>query len=1379
MLGSKVGRLVSDTHMSLWVDMVAREGEWAGFLRRGFSYFSWAFFMGAAVWKVSEAAHFATARSPRSPMDGDRGGESTSLFAQPHPWLPRVASFDLLASAPASSSNASASAADLIVKPLSDLVAPRWHAPSPGTDLNKPPRDINPSNGFLAAWQPYRLFPTHQPQRGRGTAPPDFVATADNLKALLQMPWTNQPVSLAVHRCGSTLLLDDVNERQANAMCESLGGPGFFAGDPHASAPHQSHGLPRRPPPGFPADYSRLRRPSIDTVTSGSSSPRPVGSYAAAAAAAAPPIGPTRTTTGGHRQGESQAVLEAKLLYHSLSVEAGLGRLDIRGPDGAPAGDGTTDRTRNIDACPDDDDDDRSRMRRPPAVIHLPPPPPKPGASGPPGALQLRGPARAVADAMVSSAASTQLATGDEDAPNDGGDGTKTPSEAGAAASGEAFGQPHLFEWEVHGHRLLVESSLVVFRREGRTPMSLKLVDLDADRPNTGTALSTWLDNAIAGVPELAVCYHRGGLIHHYDVLQTDDIARLCAPPFDPDVILTYAARVLEFLQHHCKDDGSQYWLLGDGSREGGLHLYDVTKGVVTASSQGGGGGGGGMKHTTSEDSSDNDDDDDVDDGDDGQRALPAPGPIRLPWVDRSERHSGTVTPGSEPGASTGHNEHVSANHHATTGDRPNDGASSLPGVAGALGRYALLERVAAVLSPTDHPAMFSAYKEELASACLAGISDEKAPNTDVDTDDTDDWGWSRDRRLSPGADPTPPSSGKGDLRQGVGPRLARKALGHLAEATAALTAALKSMNGGGERGDHGENSAGAGEPDSSPPGSVGPRTHLRRVLAARCACKIGIARAMYRAGNLGGALAVAESAAVDDARGADLLHDAGDPETTDENKTRTALGPGHGSVCAILGDVHAELRGDDENHALARREWETARSRLARDGEPEGSTQRATGEPPGGNGDRDGSAAMGHPPPSAFLGRGPVKDARSHAAAAEACYASAATHGTTSIDTKGVWRRYGALRNERGKGALREAMEMSVDADDEVNKAGADFALQCAETCYADASVAFERAKDRVNAALVALNRAQACRARAAWSLPRSRETTAGEKGRADDGVPPGLDGWRLREFESAAGHCRRALQSLSREDRNKPPPQGVIAAVRAELGNALLASGLEFRRLGVDFDAASRMEEAIRTLQVGCVGSPAGAASLATAHYHLGGLLADAALARAAETGPGDEDSHGANNKFLPAQRHLERALVGFPPNTAPLDHVRLRVRLAGLADAAGEGAVRGGGGGVAGVGHREAAAAHLLSSHAAFASAPPGAEGEQGWIDARHQTETMLLAVLKNLVQSSVGGKRHGGHRDLYSRALRGFGTSLREFSSRLRELEDAARVAHVMR
>ena len=373
----------------------------------------------------------ATAPSPRGPMD--RGGDSTSLFAQPHPWLPRVASFDLLASAPAPSSSPSSSDAHTRGNAHAlDLVAPRWHAPTPGTDLNKPPRDTAdpPAAGFVAPWQPYRLFPTHQPPRGRGTAPPDFIATADNLKALLQMPWTNQPVSLAVHRCGTTLLLDDVNERQANAVYESLGGPGLFPpwmpGGPRASDPGGERESispgpwdpkvprPRRPPPGFPADYSRLRRPIIDQPGLDGRSPGPkasdargpVGSYAAAAKT---PIGPSQGRSRVRGRGESQAALEAKLLYHSLSVEAGLGRLDIReGAEGAEGADDSDER---------EEDEDERRMRRPPAVIHLPPPPPK--STAPTGALQLRGAARAVADAMVSFAAPARLgaenACGDEE----------------------------------------------------------------------------------------------------------------------------------------------------------------------------------------------------------------------------------------------------------------------------------------------------------------------------------------------------------------------------------------------------------------------------------------------------------------------------------------------------------------------------------------------------------------------------------------------------------------------------------------------------------------------------------------------------------------------------------------------------------------------------------------------------------------------------------------------------------------------------------------------------------------------------------------------------------------------------------------------------
>ena len=38
-----------------------------------------------------------------------------------------------------------------------------------------------------------------------------------------------------------------------------------------------------------------------------------------------------------------------------------------------------------------------------------------------------------------------------------------------------------------------------------------------------------------------------------------------------------------------------------------------------------------------------------------------------------------------------------------------------------------------------------------------------------------------------------------------------------------------------------------------------------------------------------------------------------------------------------------------------------------------------------------------------------------------------------------------------------------------------------------------------------------------------------------------------------------------------------------------------------------------------------------------------------------------------------------------------------------------------------------------------------------------------MLKNPVQCSVGGKRDGGHSELYSDATRGFGGSLRNFGA----------------
>ena len=90
-------------------------------------------------------------------------------------------------------------------------------------------------------------------------------------------------------------------------------------------------------------------------------------------------------------------------------------------------------------------------------------------------------------------------------------------------------------------------------------------------------------------------------------------------------------------------------------------------------------------------------------------------------------------------------------------------------GVAGAAGRYALLERVAAVLTADAHPEMFAAYKEELAAACLSGANVDLDERFDDDRFDDEDE-TARAPSTTPGAAP-PLASSRGDLAPGAGTR--------------------------------------------------------------------------------------------------------------------------------------------------------------------------------------------------------------------------------------------------------------------------------------------------------------------------------------------------------------------------------------------------------------------------------------------------------------------------------------------------------------------------------------------------------------------------------------------------------------------------------
>lgn len=82
------------------------------------------------------------------------------------------------------------------------------------------------------------------------------------------------------------------------------------------------------------------------------------------------------------------------------------------------------------------------------------------------------------------------------------------------------------------------------------------------------TWLDAWLDNVMASVPEVAICYHQNGVVQGYELLKTDDIFLLKgvsddgSPAFHPYVVQQNGLSVLRFLQENCEQDPGAYWVL-------------------------------------------------------------------------------------------------------------------------------------------------------------------------------------------------------------------------------------------------------------------------------------------------------------------------------------------------------------------------------------------------------------------------------------------------------------------------------------------------------------------------------------------------------------------------------------------------------------------------------------------------------------------------------------------------------------------------------------------------------------------------------------------------------------------------------------------------
>ncbi|XP_047342228.1 uncharacterized protein LOC124945778 [Impatiens glandulifera] len=137
-----------------------------------------------------------------------------------------------------------------------------------------------------------------------------------------------------------------------------------------------------------------------------------------------------------------------------------------------------------------------------------------------------------------------------------------------------------ILSWQFHNFRMLLGSDLLLFSNEKYVPVSLHLWDVSR-KVTSLTWLEAWIDNVMASVPELTICYHQDGVVQGYELLKTDDIfiskgvSEDGTPAFHPHVVQQNGLSVLRFLQENCKQDPGAYWLY-KSSGEDAIQLFDL-----------------------------------------------------------------------------------------------------------------------------------------------------------------------------------------------------------------------------------------------------------------------------------------------------------------------------------------------------------------------------------------------------------------------------------------------------------------------------------------------------------------------------------------------------------------------------------------------------------------------------------------------------------------------------------------------------------------------------------------------------------------------------------------------------------------------------------
>ena len=385
----------------------------------------------------------------------------------------------------------------------------------------------------------------------------EVIAGARSLKQLLSMPYSDQRVSLAVHRVGETLLID-----QPPAAGQSWSGAGEGAHDRQESGfgsavaggearrnagtssvdEGQEAGVTPKPPAGPARTIPARDRGTDKEEDSGEGGREEDGSR-------------RRRKRSGKKNAKNNNTLDLERLLYTQLIAAG-----ARGSvGGASGGLHLPCRKAAATTAAEKSKADTSTV----------------GSAGDEAESVLSCAGESMAGIKtLDKWADAQWAHAHDSSDEEDVESCGRTSDG---MRGEYAGwPPRMCRFKLGSMRMLLGSDVMVLDHPSSGQPCVSLYVRDPEIMSRSLLLDVWLDNVIASVPHVLMCWHKNAVIQGYMLKRTQDLPALSHFEFSPERIERCGKQVLKWLRSNCTSEASTYWLLKERGDER-LQLYNLS----------------------------------------------------------------------------------------------------------------------------------------------------------------------------------------------------------------------------------------------------------------------------------------------------------------------------------------------------------------------------------------------------------------------------------------------------------------------------------------------------------------------------------------------------------------------------------------------------------------------------------------------------------------------------------------------------------------------------------------------------------------------------------------------------------------------------------